>query len=161
FAAKRLRKGKVLAFEPMETMFQYLKRNVDINGCSNVLLYEIGLGSKSELADLFTAAPDSDSQDHLNEGLPSMFRSSSRPCRIGTGEIRTFDEIFKETQLERLDIIKIDVEGAELPVLRGALGSIRRYRPLIIVEICEANFATAGYTSADVLSFVQTHGYEF
>jgi FkbM family methyltransferase len=160
FAAKRLRAGGVLAFEPSPSIFQQLKRNIELNGCENVLLHEVALGAAAQTAELFTEPPYAASiPDHVNEGMSSLFPSEDRPHRVAIVEVKTFDELFKQSGFQRLDAIKIDVEGAEMAALRGASNAIRECRPLIIVEVSEANFAAAGYTSADLLNFLQSLGY--
>jgi len=56
--------------------------------------------------------------------------------------------------------MKIDVEGAELPVLQGASASLKQYKPTIFIEVCEENFNRAGYTTRDVSGFLIDLGYQ-
>jgi FkbM family methyltransferase len=161
FAAKRLTLGGVLAFEPSPGSFRHLTKNVALNRCKNVLLHSVALGEKTATAELFTeAAGKQTSRYQANEGLSSMFPSEDRPHRVATVDVKSFDEVFRRSGFSRLDVIKIDVEGAELPVLRGAINSIREQRPLILVEISKSNFAAAGYTPVQLSDFLQAEGYQ-
>jgi hypothetical protein len=56
--------------------------------------------------------------------------------------------------------MKIDVEGAEWMVLRGAEGSIREFRPVIIVEVSTATFGRAGYAPRDLYNYLDSLGYD-
>jgi hypothetical protein len=74
-----------------------------------------------------------------------------------TVEQRPFDEIACEAGLSRLDFMKIDVEGAELLVLRGAIDSIRRFRPLILFEHGLGGADVGyGYGPHEVFAFLAT-----
>ena len=158
FAAKRLTSGKVLAFEPLEENYRYLTEHVKLNGFSNVLTYDVGLSDQSGEVSLYTSE-DMGFQGSWHEGLATMYRSNTRGSSLGSVRVEVFDDVFQQTGLDRLDGMKIDVEGAELPVLRGALQSIKRYRPFIMLEVNEETFQTAGYTTKDVVSLLQSLDY--
>src|SRR6202035_2711911 len=143
FAAKRLAKGRVLAFEPVPQIFEELSRNVALNNSLSIELFNIGLFDKTDSLPIFR------SQDinfgTINEGVPSLF-STGADRQEAAVPLRRFDEVASECGLERLDVMKIDVEGAEIMVLRGAEASIKRFRPIIITELSDENFQRAGYT---------------
>jgi hypothetical protein len=63
-------------------------------------------------------------------------------------------------ELHRVDLIKVDVEGSELPVLRGAQKTLQHHHPALIVEVCEWNFQDAGYSKKDLVRFLESAGYE-
>lgn len=62
--------------------------------------------------------------------------------------------------LDRLDFIKIDVEGAELDTLRGGEQVINRFLPMIYFEHAKVHFANYGYTSGDLFDFLNSLGYK-
>lgn len=70
-------------------------------------------------------------------------------------EVRTLDSF----QFEQVDGIKIDVEGWELPVIRGARNTIDRDRPIIQTEIVEKQCLRAGYTSQELCDYMTQMGY--
>jgi hypothetical protein len=53
--------------------------------------------------------------------------------------LKRLDSVVKELRLKRVDAIKIDVEGAEIQVLKGAVNTITKFRPLIIIEVRNRN----------------------
>ena len=58
-----------------------------------------------------------------------------------------------------MDVIKIDVEGAELLVLKGASETLDRYHPVVEVELIDKQLANMATSSAEVIGFLRTHGY--
>jgi FkbM family methyltransferase len=156
-AGKRLAKGRVLAFEPVPQIFAELSRNVALNNLKCVELFNIGLFDSNDSLPMYRL------QDinfgTINEGVPSLFSTGSDRQEVVV-PLRRFDDVARERGLQRLDVIKVDVEGAEIMVLRGAEASIRRFRPIIITEMSDANFQRAGYTSTDLISYLMRLGYD-
>jgi FkbM family methyltransferase len=109
-----------------------------------------------------------------NEGDIKFTISSAALCaydgicdtqRVGhTNEIllpaTTLDTEWEQMNRPNVSTIKIDVEGAELSVLRGAQNCIRNCRPYILLEWNALNFATYHYQSKDLLSFVKNINYK-
>ncbi len=120
---------RVHAFEPFERVRKQMEANVALNGIANITVYPFGL-SDAEKALPFYAAPDS------NLGA-SSFRQDHKPDSryLGDMQLKRGDEVVRETGIGRIDIIKIDVEGYEKPVLIGLKEMLLRDRPLIIVEL--------------------------
>lgn len=156
-AAKRLTRGRVLAFEPMPQAFAQLSRNVALNNLTGVELFNIGLFDKTG------SLPMYQKQDiifgTINEGVPSLFSTGDDPEEVRV-PLRRFDDVAQECGLTRLDVMKIDVEGAELMVLRGAESLIKRFRPLIIVELCDVNLQKAGYTVGELIHYLGSLEYD-
>lgn len=72
------------------------------------------------------------------------------------GEITGF--MIDDLSLERCGLIKLDIEGYELPALRGAVDTIQRLRPFVLVEIA-GHTKHAGYRERDLRNFLDQHGY--
>jgi FkbM family methyltransferase len=73
---------------------------------------------------------------------------------------RPLDDVVADEGLERVDVVKIDVEGAELSALAGAGHTLRTYRPLVLVEADDLHQARHDATAQDVVDAVVAHGYE-
>ena len=67
----------------------------------------------------------------------------------------------KQSELPAPDFIKLDVEGAELHVLKGAIKTIGKKHPRILLEFNKETFEAAGYTQDDILNFLKPFGYKF
>ena len=59
----------------------------------------------------------------------------------------------------RIDFIKIDIEGSELFALRGAVHTIEKFHPWVMVEINDSTYGMAGYSSAEIFEFFDQLGY--
>lgn len=162
FAAKRVPQGRVLAFEPDPEMMKSLRHNVELNGFRNVELLPFGLSDEPGEAVLYGSADDRvEAHSGAHEGLGSLFATESRQTPRHTIHLERFDDVFDRLNLERLDVIKIDIEGAELYALRGARRTLERFRPAILWEINRETFQAAGYDYDDIVGFFVRLGYRF
>ncbi len=69
------------------------------------------------------------------------------------------DDYLQDHPIPRLDLMKIDVEGAEVRVLRGARRTIERFAPLIVFEVCPAWLAKMNTSPAELFAELVGHGY--
>ena len=112
--------GKVIAFEPVQRNLEYLKKHVEINSCNNVEILPYAVSDNMGIKRFsFSINP---SMGHL--------------CEDGEIEVQvvTVDEIFRFRNIPCPNIVKIDVEGAEYGVLRGAEHTIRQHRPVLFLS---------------------------
>jgi FkbM family methyltransferase len=156
-AAKKLTEGRVLAFEPRPEVFQELSLNVALNRFACVELFNFGLFDVDGQLPLY--AKDDQPFGTTNRGITSVF-STGHDRQLTAARLRRFDEIAAESKLTRLDVMKIDVEGAEWMVLRGAEASIKRFRPIIILEVSTSTFRRAGYAPGDLYNYLDSLAYE-
>lgn len=121
--------GLVYAFEPQPLVFQLLCANVALNGLLNVQAFNAACGEKAGRMGVRRVDP---ARATNHGGIPlDRLESDTAATRI---RIEKLDEAVAPP---RLDLIKADVEGMELAVLKGAAGLIRRFRPVLYVE-CHA-----------------------
>ena len=123
--------GNVIAFEPALTEARKLRGNLRFNRCRNVVVEEIALGAEPGTADFYMYLGHQGSWSGLRKGAADV-EVAARMIKV---PVATLDSYFVERGLDRLDIMKIDVEGGELPVLKGAAATIQRHRPLILSEV--------------------------
>lgn len=158
FAAKRARKGKVLSFEPSSRLFKELRDNVERNGLTNVCLFNLGLGDAPGRLPLYErTAMVADGTVH--DGLPTLYRVDSRSSFMEEASLTTLDDSMRKESASRADFLKIDVEGAEMSVLRGAEQTIRLCRPVIIIEVAAETCAAAGYSCRELVDYIADQGY--
>lgn len=102
-------KGRVYAFEPDPTNFSLLRRNVELNGYSNVTLVNQAVGETSGYLKLYLS--DVNAGDHRTYESAGNRRAITIPCT-------SIDDYFKG-QERKLDFIKMDIQGFECRALRG------------------------------------------
>lgn len=115
-------RGAVIAFEPQQIVFQTLCANLALNNCANVSAYPLALGAAPGTILVPRLRPDHDN----NFGGLSL-------QGITAGE-RTMLVPLDQFDLPACHFLKIDVEGMEVEVLRGAAATIAAHRPVIYAE---------------------------
>jgi FkbM family methyltransferase len=121
----------VVAFEPQARWASILGHYAKAAG--NVRVHRVALGAGAGEARLHVPVSEGASRP----GCASL-RAVKGPSTVEVVRMATLDSF----QLDRVGLIKIDVEGAELGVLEGAIDTLRRNRPLLLVEIEQRHFAT-------------------
>ncbi len=130
--------GTVLAFEPHPDICKVARANVETNGIANVQLFEKGLSdapggvSYAWISGDNLAASGLDNNPKGIPGGPDVARARERKLSIS---LTSVDQL----RLERLDFLKIDVEGYEIKVLRGAETTLARCRPVVVLECWKSN----------------------
>jgi FkbM family methyltransferase len=145
-------RGKVHAFEPHPVTFQRFKKNAELNELPNLVLNPVGLGSANAT---FTMR----SVDEGNQGMNQISRSAP-----GSGDLEiivtTLDEYADRNAMDRMDLIKIDVEGFEYDALLGSRRSLERWHPVLFIELDEHNLMTQGSDPVKLVRFLEELGYQ-
>ena len=145
--------GQVHAFEPAPQQFEHLSLNVRINRATNVVLNNVALSeAPGEREMLFSLG--------WNQGTHS-FGVAEGATMTGLVRCRTIDEYVASNRIKQIDVLKVDVEGAELLVFRGAEKTIRSFSiPVIFFEACEHHSRALGNTTIEVKSYLRHLGYD-
>lgn len=138
--------GRVISFEPGRLMFKKLEKTLALNGLRNVTANNLGLGDRA-------------GEFHLTVPCPTN-RGGSRIHSAGGESVRvvTFDEVAEN--LTRLDLMKIDVEGFEMKVLKGAEKALTKFRPALFVELADENLREQGSSARELVTFLERLGYK-
>ena len=152
--------GNVIAFEPLTRLADELEHNVVRNSLHWVQVVRAGLADFTGAVPIYLAHKEfNDGTQH--DGLGTLYPTEERGLAIETVQITCLDTIAAQLNLESVDLIKIDIEGAELPCLKGSSETIRRYLPFVIIEVQAQTAGAAGYEPADLYSFFEAFGYKF
>jgi FkbM family methyltransferase len=148
--------GAVWAFEPSGESYRRLLRNLELNGCSQVHPFQIALSSEADK--VLRLKSDSGYGDAYRYLAPAGQSEGS----VAGEEVRatTLDECAKEHGIRDVDLIKIDVEGGEHGVLRGASEVLSNNREVTIVFESEADWCErAGCKQSDAFTLLRNAGF--
>jgi FkbM family methyltransferase len=118
--------GKVLAFEPNNQAFNLLTKNIKINRFKNIVAFNKAVWSKS-------------TSIKMKMGNIISFDKAFNGNGDNVYEIKavTIDNIVRKLSLKRVNLIKVDVEGSEVEVLKGGINTLRKFKPKLIIEVHE------------------------
>jgi FkbM family methyltransferase len=150
--------GKVFAFEPVERFADRLEAHIAANRLTNLHLVREGLSDEAGNAEIYLP-PERFRDGTKHDGLGTLFRTDVRSAVEATVPITTLDLFVHEQGLAKLDVVKLDVEGSELPALKGAVSVLRDHRPALIIEVAEITCRAAGYEVDELIGFVRQFGY--
>lgn len=137
--------AKIIAFEPVGSIFKKLEENISINTVQNIKAVNSGVGDKNEEREIYISAED-------NLGMSSFQKPGSYSGKTEMISVITIDEWIKSTALSKIDLIKLDVEGNELAALKGMHKTLQNFKPAVIVEINPETLFQFGLTAADILN---------
>ena len=149
--------GAVYAFEPVPNVFAGLRKNVGLlQDASNVYINNLALGDAPGRVKM-----------HVFAGLPNGHTSLSTMGRtdyaIVETEMVTLDSYLEKQRLRQIDFVKIDIEGAELMLLKGATKLFKqKVPPIFMIEMALGTTKGFGYLPNDLVVFLRKRAdYEF
>ena len=153
--AKAMAGGRVVAYEPVEETAATLNANIALNGLSDrITVVSQGLA----------AGPGSDAiflpQDTGHVGASLRDLHPGETSRKLTVRLTTLDESLLAAGAAPLDLLKCDVEGAEMMVLQGGTAVINRDRPVLFLELHRKWSAAFGYHPNEVVAWTEALGYD-
>jgi FkbM family methyltransferase len=149
FAKRVGKEGRVIAFEPIPAAREKLEHNVRLNGYTNVTICDFALFSSNGQAIL-------EGPFQLSRINPAKTTGEKKDIHIQT---RVFDECVSKLKVQRIDLVKIDVEGAEVDVLHGMRHSLRKYHPALLIEVHPNALGCFNHSPEDLVKFLAAMKY--
>jgi FkbM family methyltransferase len=140
--------GSVFAFEPIAANHDRLLGNVARNKLDNVHVEKAGLWDRDTTMEVGRST-----------------RGSSNVSLASTGEITEtvrllrFDDWVRDRGLDRVDVVKMDIEGAEVRALKGMRAAVGRFRPVLFVEINPMWTRRMGTSTTELTGLLHELGY--
>jgi len=126
--------GRVYAFEPSDREYRRLLDHITLNGLGNVTAFRQAVGARSGAGSLRVAAYPNAGHNTL---APSFRYPNVATERVEATEIVTLDQFVDVYRPERVDAVKIDIEGHECAALSGGSSLLARFRPVVISELSD------------------------
>jgi FkbM family methyltransferase len=155
-SAKHVGKGGAIhSFEPTPSTFAQLQANVELNGFACINLNQLAVAEQSGTSNLFL---------YEQNAMNSLSRQDWVGTPLGQVAVETIslDEYVDAEGLATVNLLKLDVEGAELGVLKGARRLLSGPNPPVVVcEFADKTTYNFGYRAADLRDYLASLGYQF
>ncbi len=150
--ARAASSGKVIAFEPDPDNLTKLRKNISLNTLVNLTVVPCGLGAFSETVKLYMV-------DSTNPGMNRVLKNANEKFPFHEINIVKLDDEISERNIARVDLIKIDVEGYEMNVLKGALRTIQQFKPLLFIEVDDQYLKEQQSSALELVQYIKSFGY--
>lgn len=141
--------GKVYAFEPAPSTYELLQKTLSINHNRSVIeAFQKAVGKEPGKISFFVSDDEADNSNSL------VNYKDDRPLHGIDVEVTSVDAFVKEKKINKLNFIKIDVEGAEYDTLQGAAETLQNLRPVCIVAIHPEPIKAKGDRLEDIYDFI-------
>jgi FkbM family methyltransferase len=148
--------GRVIAFEPSLRERRNLLQHLRLNACANVQVEETALGDTDGSAEFFIVKGK---ETGCNSLRPPDVRQPTKAVEV---RVARLDDYVRQRNLTSVDFVKMDVEGAELAVLKGATEFLARLpRPIIFCEVQELRTRPWGYAAREIVDFLRHRGFSW
>lgn len=151
--------GSVYAFEPTDYAFGKLMRNRSLNPdladrvhCMQYMLVDSNM-TKNPAPGLYSSWPLKP-----EEGLHELHKG--RLMTTSGSQAKTLDSVVEALGLDRVDSIKLDIDGAECGMIRGATETLKRWRPTIVMELAPYALEEQGASLAELIGLLKECGYQ-
>ena len=149
-AAKR--GAQVHAFEPVPSMVERLRGHVARDGAGPITIHQLALGAESGSMPFFAVVEG-------NSGASALIRRHEGDIEI-QADVATLDSVLQREKIDRVDFMKIDVEGAEILVFRGASQLMAsESAPILFFEMDDQLCASFGTTTREIKQLLLEYGY--
>jgi FkbM family methyltransferase len=158
---------RYVGFEPSTFCASYVERLIELNGFEGAEVFPFALSDRAGFLSLF----HSNTADEQATTVPDFWTAKNRRGKAKNIACLAGDDVVDGLEMGKVGILKVDVEGGELEVLKGFARTIRRDRPLILIEILPYldPAKVSGYDAGvmarrrdrirETLSFVDSIGY--
>ncbi len=143
------KRGRVVAIEPVPRNTNLLKKNIALNALKNVRVIEGAIGEQNGPGIIYLSE---------RSNWHSMF--PSHQTQLGTMEVEVYrlDSLVERLMLPRIDLIRMDLEGYEVFIIKGMIHTLEKYRPRLVIELHPP--LVGGRRIVDLLAMLKEIGYE-
>lgn len=144
--AQKASDGALYAFEPVSSTRSQLEDNISLNSLNNVSVYPFCVSNQNTSSVIYIS-------NDSNVGMSSLKEPENFSGKTESVQTISFDTWLETQEISSVDIIKIDIEGAEVLALEGMQQSLSKFRPVILIEVIDEQLKKYG-SSVEELYFI-------
>ncbi len=141
--------GFVFGFEPDPYNYERSLINLGLNDCKNYKVLNTGLGEKIESGVIVVV-------DANNLGMNKILQDGSEGIKINLNTLNNFSKV---NNLTKIDLIKIDTEGFEMKILKGGDNILKKFKPVLFIELDDDNLKEQGYSAKELINYLNDFYY--
>jgi len=147
---------RAFAYEPHPFYFDLISKTNSDSGLEGFHAFNLALGTKEGVTELFLSVNNSGGHTMHPGGLPITDEQGTVTITVDT-----LDNQVAKQKLDKVDVVKIDVQGYEYEVLSGAGGTIAEFRPVLLVEVDNKRELARKHGLGELLDDAVKNGYSF
>ena len=145
--------GKIFAFEPEPFNYDLLQKNIKINNYDNVTTEQKAVGNENDVIKLYLSK--------IRTGMHRIYKSKYTNDEFINVDIVKLDDYFKDSEFfNKINFIKMDVEGSEFGVLKGLTQILQNNDVKILAEFIPDSIREFGFNPKDFISFLHSFKYK-
>ena len=145
--------GKVYGFEPDKRNFKIATKNISLNNFKNIQIENIGLGSEDERKKMSIEVSS-------NRGMNKIVTEELANQNYETIEVQKLDNWIVNKNITSIDLVKMDVEGYEHNIIKGGIETLKKYLPILFIEIDDNMLKSSGTSAKDLITTLESIGYD-
>lgn len=157
FVCKEITGSKCYSFDPIKRICDVLQKNIELHNLEDrIKVFNLGLSDT--ICEKEMKIP---LEKRIGSGLSSICDKPLRFNKFSTEKVKitTIDKVLESENIEKIDFIKIDTEGWEYYILKGGLETIKKYKPIIQIELWEQNLKQSNVTKKDLYKLLDDMNY--
>jgi len=152
--SKKATSGEIHAFEPTPKTLKRLQSNCKLNNTKNIIINNLAISNKIGKIKLYSCITNTHGNSiKLQENIKNTKYEEYLIDSI------TIDSYISKNKIKKLDLIKCDIEGAELLMLKGAKECLKKFKPILQLEVSDNLTKIYGYSSKSTFKYLNDYGY--
>lgn len=137
--------GMVCAFEPQRIIYQQLNANIFLNGLDNIYTFNVAVGD--EFKTVYIDPPNYHNIIHMITNIGNTSINYNNGVQV--------EQIVLNQDINKLNFIKLDIQGSELNALKGMSENIKKYKPYIFIEIESKQLLKFNVNPEDLIKYIK------
>jgi FkbM family methyltransferase len=146
--------GFVYGFEPDDTNYKDVQKNISLNNFKNVHVFKLAVSDKKETVRFYRPEPH-------NRGMNRILgNDQGANASYTTMETTTLDDVIESNNIQQVNLVKIDIEGYEMHAIRGATKTIQRFKPVFFIEVGYTRLLENKTSPNELIRLMENAGYK-